>query len=73
MDEFFCPGKILCFDFLFNQPLAERFYLYIFFAEAGTGKSAPPFSVGAYFYGIYPIVTLIFRLPVIGGMFPSTL
>jgi hypothetical protein len=40
-------------------------------AGAGTGKRASPFSVGGYFYGIYPIVTLVFRLPVIGGCFPQ--
>jgi hypothetical protein len=44
----------------------------IIVAGTGTGKSAPPFPVGAYFYGIYPIVTLVFCLPVIGGCFPQT-
>jgi hypothetical protein len=44
----------------------------IIVAGAGTGKSGPPFSIGGYFYGIYPIVTLVFCLPVIGGRFPQT-
>jgi hypothetical protein len=40
-------------------------------AWTGTGKITSLFAIGSYVYGIYSVITLIFRLPVIGGCFPK--